>query len=45
VLKDNGTLIAAVPLHPDHWTAFDDTVGHARRYDPLSCRPCSTATN
>ncbi|MEP7310177.1 MAG: class I SAM-dependent methyltransferase [Acidobacteriota bacterium] len=36
VLKDHGTLIAAVPVHPDHWTAFDDTVGHARRYDPLN---------
>jgi SAM-dependent methyltransferase len=34
VLKDHGVLIFAVPLHPDHWTAFDDTVGHARRYDP-----------
>jgi SAM-dependent methyltransferase len=34
VLKDDGVLIFAVPLHPDHWTPFDDTVGHARRYDP-----------
>jgi len=35
VLKDDGILIAAVPVHQSHWTAFDDTVGHARRYDPL----------
>ncbi len=34
VLKDDGTLISAVPVHPHLWTAFDDTVGHARRYDP-----------
>jgi predicted deacetylase len=23
-----------VPLHPSHWTAFDDFVGHRRRYEP-----------
>jgi SAM-dependent methyltransferase len=34
VLKDNGVLICSVPLHADRWTAFDDLVGHARRYDP-----------
>ena len=24
----------SVPAHADLWTAFDDWVGHARRYDP-----------
>ena len=34
VLKDGGRLIFSVPLHPAHWTEFDDFVGHARRYLP-----------
>lgn len=34
VLTDTGVLIFSVPLHPDLWTAFDDQVGHARRYQP-----------
>ncbi|CAN5436400.1 hypothetical protein BH20VER3_BH20VER3_06220 [soil metagenome] len=34
VLKDGGTLILSVPLHPELWNEFDDWVGHARRYDP-----------
>jgi hypothetical protein len=24
----------SVPLHPAQWTAFDDFVGHRRRYEP-----------
>jgi SAM-dependent methyltransferase len=27
-------LLLAVPLHPSQWTAFDDFVGHRRRYEP-----------
>jgi SAM-dependent methyltransferase len=27
-------LLVSVPLHPSHWTAFDDFVGHRRRYEP-----------
>jgi SAM-dependent methyltransferase len=27
-------LLLSVPLHPAHWTAFDDFVGHRRRYEP-----------
>lgn len=27
-------LLLSVPLHPSHWTAFDDFVGHRRRYEP-----------
>lgn len=26
--------LLSVPLHPSHWTAFDDFVGHRRRYEP-----------
>lgn len=29
-----GALLVAVPLHPARWTAFDDFVGHHRRYEP-----------
>ncbi len=34
VLKENGAFLCSVPLHADRWTAFDDCVGHARRYSP-----------
>jgi len=27
-------LLLSVPLHPTHWTAFDEVVGHRRRYEP-----------
>jgi SAM-dependent methyltransferase len=27
-------LLLSVPLHPAHWTAFDEMVGHRRRYEP-----------
>lgn len=27
-------LLMSVPLHPSHWNAFDDFVGHRRRYVP-----------
>jgi SAM-dependent methyltransferase len=27
-------LLLSVPLHPSSWTAFDDFVGHKRRYEP-----------
>ena len=36
VLKPEGRLIFSVPLHPAHWTEFDDYVGHARRYEPAA---------
>ena len=38
VLKVGGRLIFSVPLHPARWTAFDDYVGHARRYEPAALR-------
>jgi SAM-dependent methyltransferase len=34
VTRDDGTLLLSVPLHPAKWTAFDDLVGHRRRYEP-----------
>jgi SAM-dependent methyltransferase len=34
VAKPGGVLIISVPLHPVLWTAFDDFVGHKRRYEP-----------
>jgi len=34
VSAPGATLLLAVPLHPSQWTAFDDLVGHRRRYEP-----------
>jgi SAM-dependent methyltransferase len=34
VAAPGATLLLAVPLHPHMWTAFDDAVGHRRRYEP-----------
>ncbi len=34
VLAPHGTLLISVPLHQSNWTAFDDFVGHCRRYEP-----------
>ena len=34
VARDGATLLLSVPLHPSRWTAFDDLVGHRRRYEP-----------
>jgi len=34
VASPGAALITSVPLHPAHWTGFDDFVGHRRRYDP-----------
>lgn len=36
VLQPDGRLLFSVPLHPAHWTVFDDHVGHARRYEPAA---------
>lgn len=38
VARDNATVIFSVPLHSARWTAFDDLVGHVRRYDPDALR-------
>ena len=34
VASPEATLLLSVPLDPDAWTAFDDFVGHYRRYEP-----------
>ncbi len=34
VAKPGGALLISTPLHPSRWTAFDDFVGHKRRYEP-----------
>ena len=34
VTAPNATLLLSAPLHPAHWTAFDELVGHRRRYEP-----------
>jgi len=34
VAKAGAVLLLSVPLHPTRWTAFDDFVGHRRRYEP-----------
>ena len=34
VAKPGAVLLLSVPLHPARWTAFDDFVGHKRRYEP-----------
>jgi SAM-dependent methyltransferase len=38
VLAPRGTLLISVPLHPSHWTAFDEFVGHCRRYEPAALK-------
>jgi SAM-dependent methyltransferase len=34
VAAPGAALLISVPLHPDQWSAFDDLVGHRRRYEP-----------
>jgi SAM-dependent methyltransferase len=34
VAASRASLLLSVPLHPAHWTAFDNLVGHHRRYEP-----------
>jgi SAM-dependent methyltransferase len=34
VAAPSARVLLSVPLHPSHWTAFDDFVGHRRRYEP-----------
>ena len=35
VAAPGAVLLLSAPLHPSRWTAFDDFVGHRRRYEPL----------
>ncbi|MBV8741508.1 MAG: class I SAM-dependent methyltransferase [Sinobacteraceae bacterium] len=34
VARTDAALLISTPLHPTRWTAFDDFVGHRRRYEP-----------
>ncbi len=34
VAAPGASVLLSVPLHPEAWTAFDDLVGHCRRYEP-----------
>jgi SAM-dependent methyltransferase len=34
VAARGAALLLSVPLHPSRWTAFDEFVGHWRRYEP-----------
>ena len=34
VAAPGAAFLLSVPLHPSQWTAFDELVGHRRRYDP-----------
>ncbi len=34
VCARGGAFLLSVPLHPSRWTAFDEFVGHRRRYEP-----------
>jgi SAM-dependent methyltransferase len=34
VTRPGGTVLISTPLHAERWTAFDDFVGHKRRYQP-----------
>lgn len=40
VAAPGATLLISVPLHPEHWTPFDDLVGHCRRYQPERLLEC-----
>ncbi|WP_158883053.1 methyltransferase domain-containing protein [Rhodanobacter sp. L36] len=34
VSAPGANVLVSVPLHPEAWTAFDEFVGHCRRYEP-----------
>ena len=36
VAAPGAVLLLSVPLHPAAWTAFDEAVGHFRRYEPAA---------
>ena len=36
VTQPGGIVLISIPLHPSRWTAFDEFVGHRRRYEPLA---------
>jgi len=38
VASPGAHVLLSAPLHPSRWTAFDDFVGHRRRYEPDALR-------
>jgi len=36
VTRSGGIVLVSIPLHPSSWTAFDEFVGHKRRYEPTA---------
>src|SRR5579862_4437341 len=43
VAKLGAVILLSVPLHPERWNAFDDFVGHRRRYEPSRLAPTLTS--
>jgi SAM-dependent methyltransferase len=39
VARPGAVILLSVPLHPELWSAFDDFVGHRRRYEPRRLPP------
>jgi SAM-dependent methyltransferase len=35
VAAADATVLLSAPVHPSRWTAFDELVGHRRRYEPV----------
>ena len=42
VTTPGGMMLLSMPLHASHWTAFDELVGHCRRYDPVELQAMLT---
>ena len=38
ISRPGAPVLLSAPLHPSRWTAFDDFVGHRRRYEPGQLR-------
>ncbi len=36
VARPGGVILLSLPLHPARWSAFDELVGHRRRYEPAA---------
>src|SRR5262249_47479299 len=36
VARRGAAVVFSVPLHPARWSAFDELVGHVRRYEPAA---------
>lgn len=45
VARSGAAVLFSVPLHPAHWTSFDDLVGHVRRYELETLIPTLEASS